>query len=95
MGSLLRLRHAGRARLSLHEVLARRDGSGLAIAPTIEVIDLGRIYEHKLDFVQRVARDLSIELRFTIEWKPNPEQRAILDELRAMPHVRILSYGEL
>jgi hypothetical protein len=30
-----------------------------------------------------------------VSWRPTIEERYILDELRAMPHVRISSYGDL
>jgi hypothetical protein len=75
--------------------LARIVDTVIDALPKVERIGIDYLAAHDLADVREVAARLSIPLYFTVSWRPTIEERYILDELRAMPHVRISSYGDL
>jgi len=67
----------------------------LALSPELERLDLAYVDEYDLAAVRALAYRLpGVRLQFTVHWTPTHDDRAIISELQALPHVQISSYGD-
>jgi hypothetical protein len=62
--------------------------------PALERISFEHVSEYRLPEVHEIAGRVAVPMQLTVSFRPTVEQRAMLDELRARPHVKVFSYGE-